>query len=32
MSDLVAGIIIGWILGALPIHFLHMAWRELDDR
>jgi len=32
MSDFAIGLIIGLTVGMLGIHFLHMAWRELDDR
>lgn len=31
MSDFMAGILIGWICGALPIHFLHMLMRSIND-
>lgn len=32
MSDFAIGLIIGGTCGMLTVHFLHMAWRELDDR
>ena len=32
MSDFWIGALLGHTVGVLLVHFLHMAWRELDDR